>query len=79
MYKVYKPHRISHVLLAAVLLLSVCVPAAFSASRSSLPAGVQSFAPTGTVPENVSFRIVFRNPVIKPKEVAELDAATSFS
>ena len=72
MYKVYKPHRISHVLLAAVLILAVCVPAAFSASRSSLPAGVQSFAPTGTVPENVSFRIVFRNKVIKPDQIGSV-------
>ena len=33
-------------------------------SASNMPAGVQSFAPTGTVPDNVSFRIVFRNPLV---------------
>ena len=69
MYKVYKPHRISHVLLAVVLTLLVCVSPALSASRSGMPAGVQSFAPTGTVPENVSFRIVFRNSVIKRNQI----------
>ena len=65
----YKPQRISHVLLAVVLTLFVCVSPALSASRSNMPQGVQSFAPTGTVPENVSFRIVFRNPVIKRNQI----------
>lgn len=33
-------------------------------AASNMPAGVQSFAPTGTVPDNISFRAVFRNPVV---------------
>ncbi len=44
------------------LFILVCSSQAFSASN--MPHGVQSFAPTGTVPDNVSFRIVFRNPVV---------------
>ena len=31
------------------------------------PAGVQSFAPTGRVADNVSFRVVFRNPMVDKK------------
>lgn len=66
----YKPHRI---LLAAVLILLVGISSAFSApARSGMPQGVQSFAPTGTVPENVSFRIVFRNPVIKRNQIGSV-------
>ena len=65
----FKPHRIFLTLL--ILLMSVNL--AYSApARSGLPAGVQSFAPTGTVPENVSFRIVFRNPVVNRNQAGKL-------
>ena len=33
-------------------------------AASSMPAGVQSFAPAGVVPDNVSFRVVFRQQVV---------------
>lgn len=43
----------------------LCVSQAFGASsRSALPQGVRSFAPTGTVRENVSFIIVFTSPMV---------------
>ncbi len=65
----FKPHKIFLTLL--ILLMSVNL--AYSApARSNLPAGVQSFAPTGTVPENVSFRIVFRNPVVNRNQAGKL-------
>ena len=51
-----------HTSLLLALFILVCCSQAFSASN--MPKGVQSFAPTGTVPDNVSFRIVFRNPVV---------------
>ena len=51
-----------HRLVVLILALLVCVSGAYAASN--MPAGVQSFAPLGTVPENVSFRVVFRNPVV---------------
>ena len=44
------------------LIFLLAVSGAYAASN--MPAGVQSFAPTGTVPDNVSFRAVFRNPVV---------------
>ncbi len=31
------------------------------------PSGIQSFAPTGSVADNVSFRVVFRNPMVDKK------------
>ncbi|MBQ7577524.1 MAG: alpha-2-macroglobulin family protein [Synergistaceae bacterium] len=65
----FKPHRIFLTLL--VLLMCVTVSQA-AAPRSNMPAGVQSFAPTGTVPENVSFRIVFRNPVVNRSQAGKM-------
>ena len=37
-----------------------------------MPAGVQSFAPTGTGPDNVSFRAVFRNPVVNKNQTGKV-------
>ena len=37
---------------------------AFPASRPQMPRGVKSFSPTGTVQENVSFRVVFTSPMV---------------
>ena len=51
-----------HKFLVLAMILLVGTSGAYAASN--MPAGVQSFAPTGTVPENVSFRAVFRNPVV---------------
>ncbi|MCR4817360.1 MAG: Ig-like domain-containing protein [Fretibacterium sp.] len=58
-------------------LVALCVPLAapgVSAPRQrstrdvkESPIGVQSFAPTGRVTDNVSFRIVFRNPMVTKK------------
>ena len=47
-----------------MLALFIMMSSSQAFSASNMPAGVQSFAPTGTVPDNVSFRIVFRNPVV---------------
>ena len=63
-----KPHRIF--LLTLILLLAS--NAAMSApARSGLPAGVRSFAPSGTVPDNVSFRIVFANPIVNKAQTGK--------
>ena len=40
-----------------------------SPGEGALPSGVQSFAPTGRVSENVSFRIVFKDPMVAAKDV----------
>ena len=37
--------------------------------EGALPEGIQSFAPTGRVSENVSFRIVFKEPMVSQKDV----------
>lgn len=42
-----------------------------SFAASNMPAGVQSFAPTGTVADNVSFRVVFRNPVVNRSQTGK--------
>ena len=47
-----------------VLAMAILVSSSQAFSASNMPTGVQSFAPTGTVPDNVSFRVVFRNPVV---------------
>lgn len=52
-------------LLLCILLLLLLPGLAQSATtRTTLPAGVRTFSPTGTVPDNVSFRAVFTNPVV---------------
>ena len=58
-----------HIFLVLALVLVSCSQA-FSASN--MPRGVQSFAPTGTVPDNVSFRIVFRNPVVTKAQTGKI-------
>ena len=64
----FKPQKF--LLMLMILLLGVSC--AYSApARSNMPAGVQSFAPTGTVPENVSFRVVFRNPVVNRNQTGK--------
>ncbi|MBR0258051.1 MAG: hypothetical protein IJQ58_09965, partial [Synergistaceae bacterium] len=47
-----------------IMLLLIPSPAMTAQSRSGMPSGVRSFAPTGTVPDNVSFRAVFTNAVV---------------
>ena len=47
-----------------VLTLTLLLLCGSSYAASNMPTGVQSFAPLGTVPENVSFRVVFRNQVV---------------
>ena len=37
--------------------------------EGALPAGIQSFAPTGRVSENVSFRIVFKDVMVSAGDV----------
>lgn len=56
-------------ILLCVLLLVLDIPCAYGASN--MPAGVQSFAPSGTVPDNVSFRAVFRNPVVNKTQTGK--------
>ena len=50
-----------------MLLVFLLVPAACFGASS----GVRSFAPTGTVPDNVSFRIVFVNPVVNKNQIGK--------
>ena len=38
---------------------------------SATASTVRSFSPTGTVPENVSFRVVFVNPVVNKSQVGK--------
>ncbi len=46
--------------------------AAMSApARSGMPAGIKSFSPTGTVPDNVSFRVVFNNQVVTKSQTGK--------
>ena len=51
-----------------ILLLVMALCLASSCAYAAIP-GVQSFAPTGTVADNVSFRIVFRSPVVNRQQV----------
>ena len=44
---------------------------AMPASAMAATGGVRSFAPTGTVPENVSFRIVFVNPIVNKNQTGK--------
>ena len=44
----------------------------------ALPKGVQSFAPTGRVADNVSFRIVFKEPMVSKSEVGKAMAPKDF-
>ena len=40
--------------------------------RRRIGEGLQSFSPTGTVPNNISFRVVFRNPVMNKNQIGEV-------
>lgn len=53
------------------LVILVFESQGFSALRSGVPAGVRSFSPTGTVPENVSFRVVFNNSVVSKTQTGK--------
>ncbi len=56
--------RHNRFLLLILALLLIPTPAMSAQSRSGLPAGVRIFTPTGTVPENVSFRVVFTGSMV---------------
>ncbi|MBQ6419419.1 MAG: hypothetical protein IJJ91_12195 [Synergistaceae bacterium] len=60
-------------LLMAVFLLLIPAAAMSAPSRSvsKMPAGVRNFTPTGTVPDNVSFRVVFTNPVVSKAQTGK--------
>ena len=45
-----------------ILVLLLMTNPAMSAQK--MPAGVRTFTPTGTVPDNVSFRVVFTGSVV---------------
>ena len=62
----------SRKILLLILAFVLCASSAWAATRSNMPAGVQSFAPTGTVPDNVSFRAVFRNPVVNKNQTGRV-------
>ena len=55
----------------AFLILIMAVSCASGAARTNMPPGVRSFSPTGTVPENVSFRAVFNNPVVNRSQLGK--------
>ncbi len=59
-----------HTSLLLALVMLLCCSQAYSASN--MPQGVQSFTPTGTVPDNISFRIVFRNPVVTKAQTGKI-------
>lgn len=61
-------HRILMLILLLFLLPS---PAMSAPARSGMPAGVRSFSPTGTVPDNVSFRAVFSNPIVNRSQTGK--------
>ncbi len=63
----FKPQKFFIVL----LILIMAVSCANAASRTNMPPGVRSFSPTGTVPENVSFRAVFNNPVVNRSQLGK--------
>ena len=54
------------------MFVLACAFSSSAATRTNMPAGVQSFAPTGTVPDNVSFRAVFRNPVVNKNQTGKV-------
>lgn len=55
-----------------VLVLMLTVSTAFAASsRQTTPRGVRSFSPSGTVPENVSFRVVFTSSMVTRANVGK--------
>ena len=61
----FKPQKIF-----MLILLLMCI--ASTSYAATMPAGIQSFAPIGTVADNVSFRVVFRAPVVKRDEVNKI-------
>ena len=56
-----------------ILLLFALVPSfpLEAAQNNSLPNGIQSLAPRGIVTDNVSFRIVFKNPIVQKSNVGK--------
>ena len=60
------------IFLAALALVFIASASWAASARSNMPAGVQSFAPTGTVPDNVSFRAVFRSPVVNKNQTGKV-------
>ncbi|MBR1657697.1 MAG: hypothetical protein IJ697_04440 [Synergistaceae bacterium] len=63
-----KPQRFMLLVLALLLVPSAAMSAP---ARSGMPAGVRSFSPTGIVPDNVSFRVVFNNPVVSKTQTGK--------
>ncbi|MBQ3693358.1 MAG: hypothetical protein II884_01115, partial [Synergistaceae bacterium] len=66
-----KPQKLFKAIMILVLILIMAASCAYGASRSSMPPGVRSFAPTGTVPDNVSFRAVFNSPVVNRNQLGK--------
>ncbi|MBR1419344.1 MAG: hypothetical protein IJ576_10305, partial [Synergistaceae bacterium] len=55
-------------LLAFLILININI---IPAGAASMPQGVQSFSPTGSVADNVNFRLVFRNPMINRRDAGK--------
>ncbi len=65
-----KIFRAMRIFLALILAIAICNSGqSLAAQKSSLPNGIQSLAPRGTVPNSVSFRIVFKNPVVQKSSI----------
>ena len=60
------------------ILAALCLCLGAAPGRAALPAGVQSFAPTGRVSDNVSFRLVFKNAVAAKKDVGRAMGVEEF-
>ena len=58
-----------HKVLVIAMLVMMCASSSWAAS---MPSGVQSFAPLGSVQENVAFRVVFRNPVVTKAQTGKI-------
>ncbi|MBQ8693836.1 MAG: hypothetical protein IJ520_11915, partial [Synergistaceae bacterium] len=55
-------------LLALLILININI---IPAGAASMPQGVQSFSPTGSLADNVNFRLVFRNPMINRRDAGK--------
>ncbi|MCR5347038.1 MAG: Ig-like domain-containing protein [Fretibacterium sp.] len=53
-------------------------PSARAAGNRKAPLGVRSFSPTGRVADNVSFKVVFRNPMVDRKSTGKPVSAEDF-
>ena len=66
----FKAQRFFLALLLFAILTLLPINAC-AAQKNPIPKGIQSLAPRGTVTDNVSFRIVFKNPIVQKSSVGK--------